>query len=350
MRLSIRARRAAALAAAAMMVATLCDATIAAGATNHTKMALQKGQTFYFIPKDTVNPYEVIADAGGKAALTQIGDKQVVSSGTGDSAADQEPSIQAAIESGAAGIVIAANDPAALCPLLKQAMAKGIAVITFDSDTNCRTFFVNQANSVTIGESEVQLLGKEMGYKGQFAILSAESTATNQNTWIKYMKVELALPQYKNMQLVKIYYGNDDPADSLADTEAMLQAYPNLKGIISPTTVGISSAAQYICTHPKYRKQVILTGLGLPSQMKKYVNDGCVKEFELWNPRNLGYLAGYAVASLASHVITGKPGQSFSAGTLGTYKIINVPSQGGAQVVLGPPFVFTKANVNNFNF
>jgi rhamnose transport system substrate-binding protein len=345
-----RSRRAAAVLAAALTFAMMGDTGMATGATLHASAGLEKGQTFYFIPKDTVNPYEVIADAGGKAALTQLGDKEVVSSGTGDSAADQEPSIQAAIESGAAGIVIAANDPNALCPLLKQAMAKGIAVITFDSDTNCRTFFVNQANSVTIGESEVQILGKEMGYSGQFAILSAESTATNQNTWIKYMKVELAMPQYKNMHLVKIYYGNDDPADSLSDTEAMLQAYPNLKGIISPTTVGISSAAQYICTHPQYRSKIILTGLGLPSQMKSYVNSGCVKQFELWNPKNLGFLAGYAVASLASKVITGKPGQSFTAGMLGKYTIINVPAQGGAQVVLGPPFVFTKANVNQFNF
>jgi rhamnose transport system substrate-binding protein len=341
----------AAVATVAAMVTLLFGVSAATGSSYRVAARdLPKGQTFYFIPKDTVNPYEVIADAGGKIALTALGDKQVISSGTGDSAADQEPSIEAAIENGANGIVIAANDPNALCPLLKQAMAKGIAVITFDSDTTCRTFFVNQANTVTIGESEVQILGKEMGYKGQFAILSAESTASNQNSWIKYMKVELALPLYKNMQLVKIYYGNDDPADSLSDTEAMLQAYPNLRGIISPTTVGISSAAQYICTHSQYKSKIILTGLGLPSQMKEYVNSGCVKEFELWNPRNLGYLAGYAIANLAAHVMTGKPGQTFRAGTLGTYKIINVPAQGGAQIVLGPPFVFTKANVNQFNF
>ena len=85
-----------------------------------------------------------------------------------------------------------------------------------------------------------------MGYKGEFAILSAASTATNQNAWIKYMKLEMKKPRYKNMKLVKIYYGNDNPAQSRQATVAMLQAYPNLKGIESPTTVGISSAAQYL--------------------------------------------------------------------------------------------------------
>ncbi len=336
------------LAVAAVMVAVLASAGAATGSTNRVNSpSLTKGQTVYFIPKDTVNPYEVIADQGGKISLTAIGDKQVVSSGTSDTAAAQEPSIQTAIETGAAGIVIAGNDPAALCPELNQAMAKKIAVVTFDSDTNCRQLFINQANTQQIGESEVQILGKEMGYKGQFAILSAESTATNQNAWIAWMKVEMKKPLYKNMQLVKVYYGNDDPATSLQVTESMLQAYPNLKGIIAPTTVGISSAAQYLA-HSKYKGKVILTGLGLPSQMKEYLYDGTVTEFELWNPRNLGYLAGYAVAAIASHVITPKVGQTFRAGNLGTYTIIK--GVGGLQVVLGPPFVFTKANVGQFNF
>ena len=143
--------------------------------------------------------------------------------------------------------MIAGNDPEAVCPSLKQAKAKGIAVVAFDSDMNCRQLFINQADTETIGRSQIQLLAKLMDYKGQFAILSAASTATNQNAWIKYMKLELKKPAYKNMKLVKIYYGNDNPAQSLQATESMLQAYPNLKGIESPTTVGISSAAQYLC-------------------------------------------------------------------------------------------------------
>jgi rhamnose transport system substrate-binding protein len=309
---------------------------------------LVSGKTFYFIPKDTLNPYEVIADHGGLLALNEQKNKQVVSSGTQDTAAAQQPAIQAAIQTGAAGIVIAGNDPQAVCPALNQAMAKGIKVVSFDSDTNCRQLFINQADTETIGRTQVQLLAQLMGYKGQFAILSAASTATNQNAWIKYMKDELKKPAYKNMQLVKIYYGNDNPAQSLQATESMLQAYPNLKGIESPTTVGISSAAQYLDSS-KYKGKVVLTGLGLPSQMKKYVLDNTVTKFALWNPENLGYLAGYAVAAMASGDITGKVGQSFSAGKLGKYTIVKGPD-GRPQVILGPPFVFDKANVAKFKF
>jgi rhamnose transport system substrate-binding protein len=333
-----------------MLVVTALIATVAVVAAqgSPSSKSLVSGKTFYFIPKDTLNPYEVIADRGGKLALDEQKNKQVVSSGTQDTAAAQLPSIQAAIQSNAAGIVIAGNDPDAVCPSLKQAMAKGIAVVAFDSDTNCRALFINQADTETIGRSQIKLLAQEMGYKGEFAILSAASTATNQNAWIKYMKLELKKPAYKNMKLVKIYYGNDNPAQSLQATESMLQAYPNLKGIESPTTVGISSAAQYLSTS-KYKGKVVLQGLGLPSQMKKYVLNGTLKDFALWNPEDLGYLAGYAVAAIASGDIKGNIGETFKAGKLGTYKIIRGPD-GRPQVILGPPFVFNKSNVAKFNF
>jgi rhamnose transport system substrate-binding protein len=338
-----RGLRIALVIAAAALVATVA-ATVAHTATSRAT----SGKTFYFIPKDTLNPYEVIADKGGKLALTALGNKQVVQSGTQDTAAAQQPAIQAAIQSHAAGIVIAANDPQAVCPALKQAMAAGIKVVAFDSDSNCRQLFINQADTETIGRSQMQLLAQLMGYKGEWVILSAASTATNQNAWIKYMKLEAKKAKYKNMKYDGIYYGNDNPATSLQQTESLLQAHPNVKGIESPTTVGISTAAQYLSNKPQYKGKIVLTGLGLPSQMKKYVHNGTVKKFALWNPEDLGYLAGYAVNALAEGKITGKVGQTFTAGKLGKYKIIK--AAGGPQVILGPPFTFDIHNVDKFNF
>ncbi len=313
---------------------------------------IKKGLVVYFIPKDTQNPYEVLADAGGAKALAELGGKVVVSSGTADTAAAQIPSIQAAIQAHANAIVIAGNDPSALCPSLEQAATAGIKIVSFDSDVSCGSspnhLFINQANTETIGTSEVDILAKEIGGSGQIAILSAAASATNQNSWIVYMKQELK--KYPNMKLVSTVYGNDDPATSLTVLEGLLSAYPNLRGIISPTTVGIQAAAQYLDTHKSLLKKITLTGLGLPSQMKPYVEDGTVKEFELWNPSNLGYLAGYAAAALASGTASLTTGSTFTAGTLGSYTVLAPTTGVGPSVVLGPPFVFTKANIAQFNF
>jgi rhamnose transport system substrate-binding protein len=336
-------------AAAASASATSASASASASAT---ASGIKKGLVVYFIPKDTQNPYEVLADQGGAKALTELGGKVVVSSGTADTAAAQIPSIQAAIQAHANAIVIAGNDPSALCPSLQQAASAGIAILSFDSDVTCGSspnhLFVNQANTASIGTSEVDILAKEIGSSGQIAILSAAASATNQNAWIAYMKTELK--KYPKMTLVKTVYGNDDPATSLTVLQGLLSAYPNLKGIISPTTVGIQASAQYLDTHKSLLSKLTLTGLGLPSQMKPYVEDGTVKQFELWNPSQLGYLAGYAAASLASGTSTLSTGSSFTAGTLGSYKVLAPTTGVGPSIVLGPPTVFDKANIAQFNF
>ncbi|HEX4833587.1 MAG TPA: substrate-binding domain-containing protein [Trebonia sp.] len=364
-------RRPAALALAAIATASVVAACSSSGSSSSSSASggsssgssssssgaasggsVKKNLVVYFIPKDTQNPYEVLADQGGAKALTELGGKVVVSSGTQDTAAAQIPSIQAAIQAHANAIVIAGNDPSALCPTLNQASQQGIAIISFDSDISCGSapdhLFINQANTQSIGTSEVDILAKEIGSSGQIAILSAAASATNQNSWIAYMKQELA--KYPNMQLVKTVYGNDDPATSLTVLQGLLSAYPNLKGIISPTTVGIQAAAQYLDTHKSLLSKLTLTGLGLPSQMKPYVKDGTVKQFELWNPSNLGYLAGYAAANLASGTASLSAGSSFTAGTLGKYSVLPAASGTGPSVVLGPPTVFDTSNIDQFNF
>ncbi len=156
------------------------------------------------------------------------------------------------------------------------------------------------------------------------------------------MKVELK--KYPKITLEPVVYGNDDTATSTEVTQGLLSRYPDLKGIISPTTVGIAAAAAVLDT-AQYRGKVMLTGLGTPDEMKKYVADGTVKEFELWNPANLGYLAAYAAVELASGAITNKTGQTFTAGMLGKFTVGTDNT-----VLLGKPFVFDKANINKFNF
>jgi rhamnose transport system substrate-binding protein len=341
---SAAATSAAASASASTSAAPASSAAGSAGAAN-----IKKGLVVYFIPKDTQNPYEVIADKGGAAALEELGGKVVVSSGTEDTAAAQIPSIQAAIQAKADAIVIAGNDPSALCPSLAQAQSAGIKVVSFDSDVTCPDhLFINQANTEQIGTSEVDLLAKAIGSKGKIAILSAAATATNQNAWIGYMKTQLK--KYPDMQLVSTVYGNDDPATSLTVLQGLLSAYPDLAGIISPTTVGISTAAQYLDTHKDLLKTLTLTGLGLPSQMRPYVKSGTVKQFELWNPSNLGYLAGYAAAGLASGTASLTTDSTFSGGKLGSYKVLAPAGGTGPSVVLGPPTVFDINNIDQFNF
>ena len=158
------------------------------------------------------------------------------------------------------------------------------------------------------------------------------------------MKQALKLPKYKNMQLVKIAYGNDNDTQSAQQMQALLQAYPNLKGVISPTTVGVAAAARVLQQAHECGK-VALTGLGLPSQMRAYIKAGCAKKVGLWDEFNFGYAAEYAAHAVLTGKLTGKTGETFVAGKLG--KLTVGPNK---TAIFSKPLVFTAANVDNYHF
>jgi rhamnose transport system substrate-binding protein len=150
-----------------------------------------------------------------------------------------------------------------------------------------------------------------IGGKGEIAILSATSQASNQNLWIDYMKKELTLPKYKDVKLVKVAYGDDLRDKSVSETEGLLKSYPNLKCIIAPTTVGIAAAGKVI-TDKGLIGKVFITGLGLPSEMASYIENGACPYMYLWNPIDVGYLGAYTATALVSKKITGKVGDTSS--------------------------------------
>lgn len=308
---------------------------------------IKEGLKIAFLPKQINNPYFTISDKGGEDAVNAVkGEYKRV--GPSDTAASSQVSyINTLTTQKQDAIVISANDANAVVPALQKAKAAGIKVVTYDSDTapEGRDLFINQAAAEDLGRSQVQLLAKQIGPEGgEIAILSATPNATNQNTWIDFMKDELSKPEYSKFKLVKTAYGNDDDQKSFEETQGLLQAYPDLKGIISPTTVGIAAAARYL-QGSDAKGKVKLTGLGTPNQLRDFVKDGTIEGFELWDPGKLGYLAGYAAAALASGTITGAEGEKFTAGDLGEREI-------GAkgEVLLGPPTVFDEANIDDFDF
>jgi rhamnose transport system substrate-binding protein len=307
---------------------------------------IKKGLKTVSIPKQLGNPYEEFEHSGVDEALKELGGSNRISGPTDAGASSQVSIINAAVQQKPDAIIIAGNDPNAIAPALKQAAQKGIKVVGMDSDVapDARSVFVNQVTTQLVGENQVESIGKQIDYKGDIAILSATANATNQNAWIDVMKETLKKPKYKDMKLVKVAYGDDDDQKSFQETQGLIQAYPNLKGIISPTTVGVAAAARYLSKSPQKGK-IKLTGLGFPNQMRKFVKDGTVDEFQLWVPKDVGYLAGQAAAALASGRITGKEGEKFEAGRLGEYTI-----GANGEIVLGPLTTFKADNIDDFDF
>jgi rhamnose transport system substrate-binding protein len=333
MRISIRGI------AAAAAVVTLAVTGVPQSPLAHAAKAYH----IFVLPKTTDNPYFSTAFNGSLLANKALGDVVKEVGPTASSTTTQTQYVAQLIQEHADAIVVSANDPLAIKAALQRAMAKGIKVVGYDSDPlGARNVFVNQASTEQIGRVQVQTIAKYIHYTGEIAILSATTTATNQNAWISYMKKELALPKYKNMKLVKIAYGNDDPNKSTTEAQGLLTSFPNLKAIISPTSIGILAAAQVV---KNAHSKILVTGLGTPNDLRAYVKGGQIPAFAIWDVGHLGYLAEYVAHDLLTGAITGKVGEKFSVPMLGNYVI-------GANnvVTLGPPLIITKANVDRYHF
>ncbi len=348
--MKLHSRRATALAALALTATTAlsaCGSDDEGGSDGGDGGSGGDSLSMTMLPKNLGNPYFDTSTEGAEKAAGELG-AEIEEVGPETASPDAQVSyINTVAQQGADALILSANDPEALCDAIEEARGADVTVVTFDADTNpdCRDLFVNQATAEGIAAKQLELIAEQIGGSGEIAILSAAANATNQNAWIDMMEQELSSnPDYADIELVDTVYGDDDDQKSFDQTEALLQNHPDLKGIISPTTVGIAAAARYL-SDSDAKGKVALTGLGTPDQMRDYVKDGTVTSFALWNPGDLGYLATYAAAALANGDITGEEGESFEAGDLGSFDV-------GADgvVLLGEPFVFDESNIDEFNF
>jgi rhamnose transport system substrate-binding protein len=282
---------------------------------------------------------------GGLEAAKEFGGVELIYTGpTKTTAEEQIAVVDSLVAQKVDAIAISANDTNALVPVCKKAMSRGIKVISFDSGVapEGRIMQLDPSNPELIGSKCVQMIAKTIHDEGEVAILSATAQATNQNTWIEWMKKEWAKPEYAKMKLVTTVYGDDVADKSYRETQGLIKAYPNLKGIVAPTSVGIVAAAKAVVDAGLVGK-LYVTGLGLPSEMKGAVLAGATDTFAIWNPIDLGYSATMIAALIASGKATGAAGSTIHVGRMGDIKI---GADGSA--AMADPFTFDKSNIEKF--
>jgi rhamnose transport system substrate-binding protein len=318
-------------------------------------VTIEGGQdmTAVFVPKDTANPVFDLANDGAVEAAEELGATPASFEGP-PNAEDIEGQIQIvtnAVTQGVDAVMIVNGAAEQIEPTIQQAEEAGITVVSVDSPIPAGTeagesLFVAQVNFDETGEvmadMALDLLGEE---GGEFAILSATPDASNQNAWIEDMQAALEDPQYEALELVDTVYGNDDPEDSYDQALALVDQHPDLKLIMAPTTVGILAAAEAM-QDEDLCGEVLVSGLGSPSDMVEFTQNGCAPEFALWSFADLGYLTYYATYGIATGQVQAVEGAQFEAGRMGEYTIEADPTRdNGLRIVMGPFTVYTEENV-----
>src|SRR5947207_1649446 len=306
----------------------------AAGRTHRPVMAV--------MPKAKGDPYFVSCRAGAEEAARELGVDLIWDGPTSLDAAKQNELVENWITRRVDVIAVAVENRAGISSVLRKARERGIRVLTWDADAEpgARDFFVNQATAEGIANALTDEAARLLGGSGEFAIVTGALTAANQNEWIAFIRRRLAA-RYQGLKLAVIRPIDDDRDNAFAETQTILNVYPAVKLMMAISAPAVPGAAEAV--RQAARTDVRVIGLSLPNINKPYVHSGVVQTVVLWNTRDLGYLTVYAGALASDLKLT--PGTTtIQAGRLGNVEVR------GSEIVLGPPLLFTKDNIDRYDF
>ena len=294
------------------------------------------------MPKAKGDPYFVSCRQGAEEAAKELGVDLLWDGPTDLDPAKQNEVVEAWITKGVDVIAVSVENQAGISTVLRKAREKGIKVITWDADAekDARDFLINQATPQGIGNTLTDETARILNNKGDFAIVTASLSAANQNEWIKNIRARLS-EKYPGINLVAIRPSEGDRDRAFAETQTILNVYPNVKVVMAIAAPAVPGAAEAV--QQSGRTDVRVTGLSLPNMNKAYVKSGVVESVVLWNTADLGYLTVYAAKALGDGELK-RGDTTLNAGRLGKIEVA------GDEVRLGAPFVFNKENIDRFNF
>jgi rhamnose transport system substrate-binding protein len=294
------------------------------------------------MPKAKGDPYFVSCRAGAEEAARELGVDLIWDGPTSLDAARQNELVENWITRKVDVIAVAVENRGGISSVLRKARARGIHVLTWDADAepDARDFFVNQATAEGIANTLTDEAARLLGGKGEFAIITGALSAANQNEWIAFIKKRQA-DKHPGLKLATIRPSDDDRDKAFAETQTIMRVFPSVKLVMAISAPAVPGSAEAV--RQANRHDVNVIGLSLPNMNKPYVHDGWVQTVVLWNTRDLGYLTVLAGSLLAQNRISPAI-SSFDAGRLGAIQVR------GSEIILGAPVMFTKSNIDRFDF
>jgi ribose transport system substrate-binding protein len=243
------------------------------------------------IPKVAV-PFFDDCNTGAKTAADALGVKYqwVVPQNTQGST--QVRILEDLIAKRVDGIAISVNEPKSVEAAIKKAVANGIKVVTFDSDSpnSGRSMYIGTINTAA-GETMGESMAKAIGGEGEVAVVTGQLGAVNLNERITGIKNALA--KYPKIKLVATEGTEDDLAKAVSTTESIFRAHPALKGIFGVSQVGGPAVSKVMATKEFAAKKATVKVFAfddLPDTIKG-VKEGYIQGIMVQRPITMGKLA-----------------------------------------------------------
>jgi len=237
-------------------------------------------------------------------------------------------------------IIVAPVDSEAIKPVFQKATDAGIPVFTFDLDApdSARLFCITAANAEESGAAIGESLAKAIDYEGEVAILTGGLGQEILNR--RATAVEERLKEWPEIEVVALEASDEDFQKCVAQVENLLQTYPNLKAIAGVSTGNIPAAAS---TVEAAGRDVVVTGIGMPSMNAEYIHNGTIPELILWDPAAMAYVAIKAAIDYVNDGTLPADGQDYGFGG-------KITVADGESIAYIPSIVFDDSNVDNYTF
>ncbi|RRD50931.1 autoinducer 2 ABC transporter substrate-binding protein [Arachnia propionica] len=304
--------------------------------------------TIVIVPKDATNPWFVRMEEGVKRFAQETG-LNVYQKGPAETDATMQVQvIRDLIAQRVSAIGVVPVDPAALEPVLKEAMDAGVLVITHEGASQKNTKYDIEAfNNKAYGGFIMDNLAKAMGEEGVYTTMVGHVTNASHNEWadggVAHQK-----EKYPNMTLLEAearVESQDDGEGAYQTAKELFKKYPDLKGIMGTSSFDAPGIARAI-KELGLKGKVFTAGTGMPAANKEILQEGLVAALTLWDPA----LAGYAMASLARKVLDGeeiKDGIDLGAEGYESMKF----AEGSDKVLEGSGWIIiTAENVDSLGF
>ncbi|MFI5728887.1 autoinducer 2 ABC transporter substrate-binding protein [Kribbella sp. NPDC051587] len=254
--------------------------------------------------------------------------------------------IQGLIAQKPAALAIVPSDPSSVIPVIKQARAAGIKVVTHeapaltDVDADIEAF-----DNAKYGQKIMTDMAACMKGTGEYVQFVGTLTAATHMAWTQ-AAYELQQQKFPGMKRVSAPVESNNNGDqAYRKAKELLQAHPKLAGFQGASSEDIPGIARAV-KEAGLQNETCVFGTGVPSQTKAFVDDGSIDAIYLWDPE----LAGEAMLSAAKLIVDGKQlADGTNLGVKGYEKLAVSPQN--PKVFLGDAMlVLTRAEIGNYDF
>jgi ribose transport system substrate-binding protein len=232
--------------------------------------------TIAVIAKSSTNPVFLAARTGAEAAAKELSAKHGIDVQIAWLTPPQEDGqvqaqrIQQAVNDGANAILISCSDAGKVTGAINDAVARGVPVMTFDSDApQSNRFAYYGVDDIKTGQAVMAELATLMGGKGKVAILAGNQNAPNLQKRVQGVKEEAA--KSPGIQIIGTFNHVETPQDAAAEVTRVGNAYPDIQGWAM--VGGWALFAQSLLTDLDPNRVKIASVDALPAQLA-YVDKG----------------------------------------------------------------------------